>query len=259
MSNEIDSLLTNISLNNFLNKVDKNLNGINFFDTTTYNIKLNRFFKIDLDKNGLTDLIVDGKYTVALLDKGKNKYQTLYIGGAFLKYKIDTLIFRNKIPLIIIACNSGYCITPENKKDTLIYKFESLIEYNSKPRKITFEEIKFSNSQGLGQNPIFELSINNSKNAEYNAIAYNQSRFGKYSGIVSENSYKELTEILNYIDIDAIKTEYSIPVIDCGSWKLEINYNGKKKIISNHCRSTFGLSKVYNQIFKIREELKWNE
>ncbi len=261
LSNEIDSLFTNISVNNFLyNKVDKKWKGINFFDTTTYDKKINRYFKVDLDKNGLTDILIDGKYTLAILDKGKNKYLTSYIDKTFSKYKVDTIIIKNKIPLIIIECNSAYCRSTSNKKDTIIYKFKSFIEYNSKPKKLSFESIKFSNSQALGMNAIFELSIYNSKNADYNAINNNKSRFGKYNGIVSDSSFNELVEILNYIDIDALKNEYSISVYDCSKWKLEINYNGKKKVISDYCQnSTFGLLRIYDQIYKIRQELEWNK
>lgn len=260
-ANEIDSLKNNIEVNYFVtHKVNNYWKGTNFFDTTIYDKKVNRFFKIDLDNNGLNDLVIDGTNTFAVIDLGNNKYQTKSMEKYFSKYKIDTIFYKNKTPLFVLICNSALCKTKYEIKDTLVYKFGSFIEYNEKPSKIKFEEIKFRNSQSMGQNAVFDIIIKKDKNLEYDAINNNKSHLGKYYSTISEKSLNGLIEILDYIKLNSLKDEYSVNATDQSTWILEIKYNGKVKIIKDHGQnSTFGLLKLYDQIYKIIEEQGWNK
>ncbi|MDX5513115.1 MAG: hypothetical protein LPK01_12945 [Hymenobacteraceae bacterium] len=80
VANEIDNLKTQKDVHQFL--IDK-------FDKDFYDLFLliddpnassayskGKFFKIDLDNNGLSDLVVNGRYLLIVIDNGKGKFQS---------------------------------------------------------------------------------------------------------------------------------------------------------------------------------------
>ena len=142
IANEIDSLKTNQEVQNFLvEKVYNKWKEFNFFEGTTKDTSKYgkfKFFKTDLDNNGLTDLIINGTYFFAVVDKGNGNYKTYSIDrGAFSldKYTLKNIIYTNKQPLLVINGYNdlNFSIQDTTKTDTLILNSDGFIEYNPFP------------------------------------------------------------------------------------------------------------------------------
>src|SRR5450432_4568480 len=90
LANDIDKLQTNEDVGNFLiKKISKKFKDYPLLkndatETDTAKFGRNKFFKIDIDNNKQTDLIIFGNHLVVILDRGGGDYEVRYLdGGAF--------------------------------------------------------------------------------------------------------------------------------------------------------------------------------
>jgi hypothetical protein len=264
-ANEIDKLTDYVEVQHFLVKyISKDFKNEALFKRASYkpdtsNFEKREFTKIDIDKNGLTDLIIHGLKTFVIFDNGNDGYSLRYLDRG--TFQMD------KAKLIIIDTSLGLCkliiqqhIKNDKDHDTLVYKFRSFIEYNSTvDNNFKMESIKFKTSGCFGTCPIFEMTVNFDKSATYNAIQYNEEK-GKYYGLIIEEEFKELTEILKYINLDRLENSYNVNWTDDQSASLEIMYNGKTKTINDYGEiGTFGLSRLYSKFFSWRKKIGWSE
>ena len=263
--NRIDKLTNNIDVQNFLKKKVsrdfkyKTLFKSKSFTTDTTSFAYREFSKIDIDKNGLTDLIVHVSETFVVLDRG--------LDGYLLRYLDRGNSFFNKTSLIKIDTSFGLCkllitqrIKKEKEVDTLIFRFKSFIEYNPKIEKdFKFESIKFKTERCLGTCPIFEIALDSEMVVNYEAIEFNEEK-GKFKGLLNEVEFKEFIEILNYLNLDSLKNFYAVDWTDDQSVTLEIKYNGKTKTIKDYGEvGTFGLNSLYSKLFSWRKKIDWSE
>jgi hypothetical protein len=126
----------------------------------------NTFFKVDIDNNGLTDLLIYGYQVLfAVLDNGKNDYAIRYLDrGTFLSNNATLIaIDTSAQPTKIIIQQSE---KPKHQTDTLVYRFKNFIEYDSNPSTdFTFEKIHFKTNQCFGTCPVFEIIVNKRQNS----------------------------------------------------------------------------------------------
>lgn len=270
LTNEIDNLETNQDVEKFLvEKVDRDWeNGAVFEpqekeDTSAFG--KGKFFKLDLDNNGLTDLVINGKYLFAITDGGKGKYQSSCIDrGTFLlkRYTLRNIVYEGKTPLLVIGGYNGINLQRDKEKevetDTLVFKFDDFYEYNSNPKPLPVREIRFSTSQCFGTCPVFELTIKPDGAAEYHAIQYCGKR-GSFKTVLDTVILHKLLETIDYIEWASLKDEYSVNWTDDQTATLEIIFsNGQTKKISDYGMiGTFGLQHLYEQLFAIRKTQKW--
>lgn len=263
--NDIDALQTCHDVNQFLaKKVDKFFKQYPpLYDSPSVALVKsgrNKFFKVDMDNNGLTDLIVYAdEHLLAVLDDGKGKYWLNYLdNGTFSSNKV-TLISIDSASLprkIIIQQWKKSGKTP----DTLISMFHGFIEYNTHPaRDLSFEKITFKTSQCYGHCPVFELSINKDRTAAYHAIMYND-KGGEFKGVIPAQEFDELMELLRYIGPDKLDNRYDVGWTDDQTATTEIKYNGLSKIISDYGKiGTYGLAILYNKFFSLRTSVDWTK
>lgn len=261
-ANDIDKLQTNLDVNLFLiKKVDKELRYYYSkpLNSSKKNVEPsfgdNTFFKLDIDGNGLTDLIVSGRKLIVILDKGENVYQANYLDRADYKVKLIFIDSSTDIRKIVIQQSKFR----EGKRDTLIYKFNKFIEYHPEGNNdFKFEGIIFRTGGCYGTCPIFEMSVLPNKMAFYKAIEYNDEK-GNFSGTIPEKEFDELIEILKYIEPDKLDTNYFVNWTDDQTATIEIKYNGKKKTIVDYGEiGTFGLGVLYSKFFVWRRQIGWN-
>lgn len=275
-SNEIDSIKTIKQLNKFLfEKVDKNLNSdvriresallpSNFdpykFDPTAENE--NVFFKLDIDGNGLNDLLVCGDVLLVITDDS-TKYNVHYIDKGMLLQggsKLVNIAFDNYRYLLVINRFDEANLKTKTllgEKDSLVFLFGGLIEYNASPDKLEVDSIIFSTSYcPLGSCPVFELRIGHNADVRYDAIADNDKK-GVYQSKLNAVSVNRLVNTINYLKIMSLKERYAVPWTDDQTVKLEVKFtNGKLKKISDYGLSgTWGLSTLYRQLYDLRKEL----
>lgn|SRR5690606_11053736 len=127
------------------------------------------------------------------------------------------------------------------------------------------EKIEYSTTMCFGTCPVFSLTINSDKNAEWNAEKYNKINNkevnGKFHSKITKKQYNKLIGLLNSIDLEKLKDEYEVNWTDLQSSTLKITYdNGKVKSIHDYgMRGTDDLKRIYQLLFELRENQKWKK
>lgn len=226
--------------------------------------------KVDVDQNGLTDIVVYGDWVepsiLCILNKGE-KYEIKYLTrdvfqrASFVIVQNNILKFYYKSALDSTGNNGNKKFNQKN----LVYKYGDFIEENIQHVNHKIERIEYATSACFGTCPIFKLVINSDKSAIFQADDYNRINIvtlkGIYKTIITDEKYNELVELLNYIDFESLKDNYAVTWTDDQSSKLTITYNnGKVKTIDDYgLLGTFGLNKVYQMLFEMRENQKWKK
>ncbi len=264
-ANRIDKLESKTDVIKFLdNKVNWEWKPPVFFedilvDSLPYG--KNNFFKVDLDNNGLTDLIINGRYLFVITDNNKGKYAVHFIdkGRSSLdKYTLINIIKVDNSPAILVKGYNEFTKAPKQnaKTDTLIFKFDHFIEYNIHYSKTRITEINFSTNCQWGAN--FNMNIKQDRSAEY--INYiTDSTFHKLKCFIDSAKYERLNDIINYINLNSLKGKYSVNWDYDQESLIEIKFeNGHSKSIEDYGSiGTFGLECLYDHIFDLRKNCRW--
>lgn len=264
-ANEIDKLRTNEDVQRFLaTRVNKYFKeDFVLSDTRKHQTNAdyghNRFFKLDFDQNGLTDLIIDGARLIVVLDSGQNKYEVheLSSGAFFLNHtklmQIDSLASPDKL---IVQQR----IKPEGDLDTLVYVFGDFIEYNPAPEKtLNFESIDIETGGCFGECPIFDMTINKGGSASFDAKEFNDKE-GEFHSTLPDKELAELIGLLSYLKVETLKDRYQVGWTDDQTATLRIHYDGKTKTISDYGEiGTFGLRALYGRFFDFRRTIDWQK
>lgn len=269
-ANAIDALKTVEDVQQFLvKKVHKKWKGWTLIaevpgDTATYG--KGRFFKMDINNDGLTDLVVNGMYLMAVTDRGKGRYGIHIIDdGSFMQeaYSLTDIVATGNGPLFVIKEKdlSNYKKTTDTlgRTDTLIFKFGSFVEYNARPEDLQVLRIDFSTTACFGTCPVFELSVDAGGSATYNALQYND-REGKFTGTIEQAAYDKLLQTICYLNLPSLNDDYSVNWTDDQAVTLTVTFgNGQTKTIQDYgAIGTFGLKNLYSQLFALRLTQQWD-
>jgi len=83
-------------------------------------------------------------------------------------------------------------------------------------------------------------------------------RSGRLNTKIDEKSFQELIALISYLNIDSLKTDYSISATDHPGAHIEIKYNGRYKNIHDYgLEGTLGLQQLYSLIEKLLEKQIW--
>jgi hypothetical protein len=258
--NEIDNLKTIDDVNAFLKSkiFDKN---ISFFDkiqhdpTSKYD-KV-RFMKIDLNNDGRTDLLVNGNDLFAVIDDGTKDFKFCFVDLSFSERKfflmdIDAAAGQTKI----IVKSHGPDRPPE--LDTLVFKFDGVVEYNKTPDNTGISRIVFYTTICTGECPVFKISLQPDGIAEYNALRYNATE-GNFICRMNDGYLNEIFDLVKYINLRKLADHYSAPQGAQGGYLVVKYKNGLTKFIKDDgLAGTFGLQRMYDLLFQLRDTQKWH-
>ncbi|WP_131558222.1 DUF6438 domain-containing protein [Pedobacter frigidisoli] len=282
-ANEVDQLKTDSDVNEFVKNMNpdfaKDKYGKFKIRTTdsiakhlscdgifkSWNIK--NWEKADITNDGLTDLVFIAYWydyiSYALIDIGNNTFKLFRFSKSpfencelvkpikigknnYLKLyrktsEIDTL---NKQPFIY---KTVVII------DTLVFKFNDFIELN-KPYyvKSEIESIEINTGYCFGSCPSFNLILYKDSRANFEGIGYTK-QLGKSSKRLSPEIFKELSESIQYININSLKDNYAVNWTDDQTATLTITFKdkSKKQIRDYGMQGTFGLSAIYAKLMNI--------
>ena len=266
LANEIDQLKTIGDVNFFMRKVaGKKWDG-SFFKAkpdSTLGILNQKFLKIDINDDGLTDLILNGENIAAIVDDGKGGYHFNFVnneGGILPKVFFLTGIDTIKPAKLIVTNYSFRHPKHPLETDTIVVKFGDFIEYNVRFNRSQINNIFFSTSMCFGECPVFTLLIQRNGKAEYDAKKFNPEH-GFYSGTITQAALDQLLQLLEYIDPPRLNNSYSVNWTDLQTATLKINYkNGDSKTIEDYGMSgTFGLRQLYRRLLALRKSQTWYE
>jgi hypothetical protein len=140
---------------------------------------------------------------------------------------------------------------------SLVMLFQ-LIACSSKIESI--EHVYFEAKPCEGKCPVFNMSIDSNRNANYNAIIFNNQE-GSFFSQLGEKEYAELLRLLKESDFSEVADKYLSNVMDLPGYLLEVKYNGGriKKIDDYGRQAPKKLQKVYDYIFKLRDSQHWEK
>ena len=280
-TNTISQLQNTEEVENFIHTLDKRYNNFKV-DVTLMNFekkcpdlynmaKPESWQTSDIDNNGSSDFLVIGTVSgapviICVVDTGYNNYVIKKMNRrTFEDCSYPTLKTVNNENVI---CYYHYNYTnkeeetkPQNtiEIDTLTYKFGDLVELNSNLQNYKIEKIECTTTACFGSCPVFSMTIDvTTGNAQYSGTKFNK-RNGQYSTKINENNLQELIGLLNYTNFPELKDKYAVNWSEDQTSKLIITYDGgKTKTISDYgLLGTFGLNRVYDLIFKLRENQYW--
>lgn len=230
------------------------------------------FYKADFDNNGYSDLLAIGDYydfqIFVVMNYGRDSL------------KLNRLTRRSfqecTFPKILNDTIIRYYFMPENnwhdkvqlsslKYIDLTFKYGDFVEYNPKPLVYSIEKIEYQTTTCFGICPKFYISILKDKSSFFKAEAYNrESRNSKevngtYSTTLTDTSFLEIINLLNYIDFPNLKNNYDVGWTDDQTCILTVTYdNGHVKTISDYgLIGTYGLERLYQLLFDLRFNQKW--
>jgi hypothetical protein len=225
-----------------------------------------KFIKVDLNGDGLTDLLVNGSYLFAMVDDGKDNFKAAFIDrGTFTlrKYsliEIDSTGRQSKVIVQILNRKFGAEENPgiHSQRDTLVLKYDGFVEYNGNPGEDNIKRISISTSGCFGTCPIFEMVVASSGDASYNARQYNEEK-GDFKCEMDKGALSNLFNLANYINFKLLKDRYAVNWTDDQTATLKITFrDGTSKNISDYgLIGTFGLERLYDTLFALRKSQEW--
>ena len=286
---KIDSIVSVEQLSKFVTSIDTNYRYVQYDSIIDFKSRFSSmncpvladsaqitktFLKADFDDNGYNDLVVISRYKnfeinlfTILGFKGSFKIKPLS-HGVMEECRYPQLTTIDSLPgLNIFSYDRNGIREYKIKKTKLIYKYGDFIEYNPNPKKHQIQKIHIEVSPCFGKCPYFTLDINDDRTANLNAIGYNYKNYpndleekkGKYKTIIQKQNFDQLITLLNYIDFENLKDNYSVYHTDDASIDIKIIYdNGKEKQIHDYGEiGTYGLVRIYDIIKELRFNQDW--
>jgi len=268
LANKIDQLKTARGVNRFLKKAYKDGPTYKYLTRTledTAHYGKNKFFKADLDHNGLTDLIVNGLYFFVLTDHGNGHYEGHMIDGGFShdRHMLTNIITGEKVSLLLIKAHDY----KENrsdataKTDSLLLMFNEFMEYNAHPDNFKIHEINFK-ALGCpeGACTTMDMSIYEDRCVVYNGLE-NVPMEGRFKSVIDIIAYNRIVQTINYMKLRALQADYRVSWSDDQTVILQIKFdNGEIKTINDYgAKGTFGLNNLYGQLFDLAKKLAWEK
>ncbi|HEX7846403.1 MAG TPA: hypothetical protein VF476_11440 [Chitinophagaceae bacterium] len=231
-----------------------------------------KWIKADFNQDGKTDLIFSGKIysqlaVLAFLTRN-DSVELKYIGStvfSFYPTGIEELDVDNKSFLVVNCVERNQLKIDwkkDLKRDTLIYKFDGFVEYNSKPAsKFKFDSVVFrifSTWSGVIDIPVMKIFRDGNVTLQGNKSSYRYDSTlwvnGVYESKINVEMIKELEDLLGYINFPGLEDEYEIKLVsDLATVVTEVYYEGKMKKVKDYgYHGTFGLHLLYKFLNKIK-------
>lgn len=289
-NSKIDNLNSKENVENLIHSVDKyyekfTLKPVNEFKSNYRTDEYCRriadslditksFYKADFDNNGYTDLLAIGNFynfKILIVMNGQNdslKIKSLtrrnFQECTFPKIINDTII--RYYQMIQSDWRESGTPTKTLKFVDLVYKYGDFIEYNTKVKDYSIQKIEYQTTECFGTCPMFFISIDKNRQGIFKAESYNIEKrdskkviLGTFHTTLKKNSFKNIINLLNYIDFPNLKDNYTVPWTDSQTSTLTITYgNGQvKKIRDYGLIGTYGLDRLYELLFELRFNQNW--
>jgi hypothetical protein len=293
--NKIDSLKTDADVKAFLIGLDSSTYATcqilpvkALFSLSTYtrkqeaeiadSLKIGQpWHKVDLDKNGLTDLVCHlslearknglgfsptvSSFIVYQNDEGAYKIHEFSLRLMERPYiiKVDTLSNQDIVLKLFQVKFLGDSTTTR-----MVVKNFGLAEYNSASKidyhieKVAFTTITCLNCQGVS------ITISKDKKAELEVrFKRNTENNGVFSCTLDDVHYRKIIDNLNYINFPSLCGKTNHPMVNGYKISMAITYNnGNVKNLFDYTDhvsgfSTRGLRNLYDLLLELQDNQKW--
>jgi len=275
--NKIDSLNTAKEVQEFL---DNDQNKINYYLNVEDKINYDSYCKViadslnfkqnwekaDFDGNGLTDLLVtgntsEGSKTIYILDKGDHFESKNISKGKLYEQCSFSSIKDNKIEYQSVKILSRLGFLSNLIKENLIYKYGGFIEENTARKRHNILEIEFETSGSYRNNFVLKMEIVSNGDITWTSKNDGFLTAGVYTAKISQAKFKEIVDVLNYIDFENLADSYEANYSDAATTYLKITYDNLKvkNIRDNGSMGTRGLRKLYDLFNDLKGNQQWTK
>ncbi len=220
--------------------------------------------KLDLDDNGLTDLLFCGRHTLALTDSGDGRYAVHNLGYDFL----EKVMYKNGQPVLAVyfKVDSRESSDTKIEYDTLAFAFGGFCEYNAKPETFSIQQIHYIMTPGFGCPSTLTIQEDGSALYEPHVCTDQSIRSrapipGKFTCRIDKRSFYQLKQALRYIKLTSLADNYASDEMDHWTADLTVKFGrGQTKTISDYGGfGSFGLKRVYRLLADIMRSQKWRK
>jgi hypothetical protein len=209
-------------------------------------------FKIDLDRNGDTDLVIDARGALLVVMSFGNRYQL---------HRMDTGIEESATDLVSIDSVSQLrkLLVKKTSRgvDTLVYRFNGFIEYTHEPdTNISPDSVVWS----VYWNGDLAERLKVYRNLSASYTTWPERSGGEVTimnGIYLRKTYNQLVELLRYMRPHQMTKAYNNGWSHSDHCITDISINGNTVKIDDYGGDgTFGLRQLYTIMHQIRETVK---
>ncbi|MCU7617590.1 DUF6438 domain-containing protein [Chryseobacterium sp. PBS4-4] len=274
--NKIDSLNTAKEVQEFLdndkNKINYYLNVEDRIDYDRYctliadSLNLNqKWQKADFDSNGLTDLLVTGKTsdaakTIYILDKGDHFESKNLSKGQLFEQCSFSIVKDHTIEYHSVKILNRYGFT-KRLTENLVYRFGEFIEENKIPERHNILEIQFETSGSHWNKSVLKMEIVSNRDVTWISRNDGFLTTGVYTTKLSKEKFKEIVDLLNYINFENLADEYEVGYSDAATIYLKVTYDNfkVKNIRDTGGMGTRGLRKLYDILDDLKGNQQWTK
>jgi hypothetical protein len=234
------------------------------------------YYKADFDNNGFNDLLVIGNfddndimYNYVLMNYGKDSINIKESNAYRHAFTVPKIILKENKPFLQVTYPD--MIDPfrtrkiVTRSKLLNYNYGGFIEVNESPKDYRIEKFEFQSNGCMGGScPVFNMIIYADKSIifrpEFNIRMDNSEKQTQTLRTkLSDEKYNQIISLLNYMNFPVLETYYAELASDGQSANIIITYaNGKVKTIEDNAYpATYGLRRLYEIIFELRNNQKW--
>lgn len=271
-ANAIDSLHTKEEVQQFLmTEIDSIWRYYfawekNVSDTSEFG--QNRFFKLDLDHNGRTDLLVNARYLFAITDRGDGTYG-VHIPGKWTHFSKTRLLgiysyedAGEKDPIIgLLSGNANvYDTQHKEREDHLVFRYGNFMEFNNEPDDSEIESIAWTTDMCYDTCRVCSYTLYADRRAVCEAYFANGNT-KRLKTFVDTATFHRIFGTVHYVGAAPLSQSYLANWTHARFIKMEIRYkNGLKKVVSDEgLIGSYGLVNLYEQLFELRKTQCWKK
>ncbi len=144
------------------------------------------------------------------------------------------------------------------KKDTLVYKFGGILEYNAKP---TTKEIRFIQVHSFcqfGGCPDYRMKIDSARNMILSNIKNTDQDIGKYAAFCDEDMFKQIFELANYIRMNKASQKFGEESAD-HVFTMIITYQDDSAVTwyDYEQGASLAISQLYELMYRVKTSASW--
>lgn len=144
------------------------------------------------------------------------------------------------------------------KKDTLVYKFGGILEYN--PRPVT-KEIRFIQIHSFcqfGGCPDYRMKIDSARNMILSNIKNTDQDIGKYTSFCDENKFKQIFDLANYVRMNKSSQKFGEESAD-HVFTVIITYQDNTAVswYDYEQGASLAISQLYELMHQVKSSASW--
>lgn len=227
------------------------------------------YFKVDLDHNGQTDLIVNGRESVIVAMHQHDESYEIYVmpieSGALYGCEVDSVVDTDSLCFVyvsnrLIPCNNVFNyprLRVVDGRDTLIGFEGRLLKYRPHKSSKRVTTIRLHTHGCFGWCPIYSMEIDSLGSVTYDAFDHTIP-LGKYRGKIDSGSRSRIFRLADRIQPEQLDTFNDIP-IDGESITLEFVFEDGsiKGVITDGDRDP-GLRSLRGLLEDVRNANGWD-